>query len=274
MRKSRFTDERTIAELREGAGRLSAAWRHGAEILLLEERVRGFSGAGGTTTARAGRRESAVEAPCGRSNAECPGVERSLGTRLVTAERRLEAVHRVQASAAMSERRASLARPASLAGPLHGACAARRCVAPRAFARTGRAAFAWARALADVGLAARRLPRQSQAHRALISPPWTRGAQTEPSQTAATTHPREPAGAPTARWLMDFVRDTLVAGRASRLFTVVDNCTRESLVIAVDTTFHGTRVIDTLGRLAAQRGYPACVVPDNGPEFVSHAVAT
>ena len=85
--------------------------------------------------------------------------------------------------------------------------------------------------------------------------------------------PHPPAVVPNARGSMDFMRDTLATGRVVRLFTVVDDCTRESLVIAVDTAFPGTRVVEWLERLAAARGYPLRVVCDNGPEFISRAVA-
>ena len=85
--------------------------------------------------------------------------------------------------------------------------------------------------------------------------------------------PHEPAVVPNARWSMDFLRDTLATGRVFRIFTVVDDCTRESLEIAVNTSFPGTRVVEILERLAAARGYPLRVVCDNGPEFVSRALA-
>ena len=40
--------------------------------------------------------------------------------------------------------------------------------------------------------------------------------------------PYTPALAPNDRWSMDFLRDTLASARVIRLFTVVDDCTREN----------------------------------------------
>lgn len=52
----------------------------------------------------------------------------------------------------------------------------------------------------------------------------------------------------------------------------MDDCTRESLAIEVDTSLPGTRVIKVLERLADLRGLPRTIVPDNGPEFAGRAL--
>ena len=86
---------------------------------------------------------------------------------------------------------------------------------------------------------------------------------------------RLPLATPTAaneRWSMDFVRDTCASGRAFRALTIVDDCTRESPAIEVDTSLPATRVVAVLDRLAATRGLPATIVVDNGPEFTSRAL--
>jgi len=75
-----------------------------------------------------------------------------------------------------------------------------------------------------------------------------------------------------ARWSMDFVRDTFASGRVFRALTIVDDCTRESPAIEVDTSLPATRVVAVLDRLAASRGLPATIVVDNGPEFTSRAL--
>jgi putative transposase len=80
-----------------------------------------------------------------------------------------------------------------------------------------------------------------------------------------------PTGA-NERWSMDFVRDTLADGRVFRCFTVVDDCTRECPVIAVDLSLSGDRVVRELERLAMTRGLPKAIVCDNGPEFTSAAL--
>jgi putative transposase len=71
---------------------------------------------------------------------------------------------------------------------------------------------------------------------------------------------------------MDFMRDTLATGRAFRLFTLVDDCTRESPVIEIDWSLGAERVVVILDRVAVERGYPSCIVLDNGPEFQSRAL--
>ncbi len=68
--------------------------------------------------------------------------------------------------------------------------------------------------------------------------------------------PHAPALAPNDRWSMEFLRDTLASGRVIRLFTVVDECTREGLQLTVDTSFPGVRVVLALNAIAAVRGYP------------------
>ena len=87
--------------------------------------------------------------------------------------------------------------------------------------------------------------------------------------------PRTPVPTPTRaneRWSIDFVRDTLGDGRAFRALTIVDDCTRECPAIEVDVSLPGTRVVQVLDRLAAERGLPKAIVCDNGPEFAGQAL--
>ena len=81
-----------------------------------------------------------------------------------------------------------------------------------------------------------------------------------------------PPQAPNERWSMDFMSDSLYDGRRFRVFTLVDNMTRESLAIAVDTAFSGKRVVALLERIAVTRGLPKVIQMDNGPEFTSRAL--
>lgn len=80
------------------------------------------------------------------------------------------------------------------------------------------------------------------------------------------------ASRPNERWAMDFVRDTLATGAAFRALTVVDTCTRESLAIEVDVSLPGERVVAALDAIAADRGYPAAIMVDNGSEFQGRVV--
>jgi putative transposase len=81
---------------------------------------------------------------------------------------------------------------------------------------------------------------------------------------------RRPLPKPTTAnvsWSMDFVADGLIDGRRLRCLSLVDDCTRECLVIEVDTSITGLRVQAVLDRLADSRGLPASITVDNGPEF-------
>jgi putative transposase len=81
---------------------------------------------------------------------------------------------------------------------------------------------------------------------------------------------RVPLPKPTAanqNWSMDFVADGLADGRKLRCLAVVDDFSRECLVIEVDTSITGTRVAAVLDRLADSRGLPASITVDHGPEF-------
>jgi putative transposase len=68
-------------------------------------------------------------------------------------------------------------------------------------------------------------------------------------------------------WSMDFVADGLADGRRLRCLAIVDDCTRECLVIEVDTSITGKRVVAVLERLAELRGLPQSITVDHGPEF-------
>ena len=76
--------------------------------------------------------------------------------------------------------------------------------------------------------------------------------------------------APNQVWSIDFMSDSLVDGRRFRLLNVLDDFNRESLCIEADTSLPTLRVIRALERLLNQRGKPANIRVDNGPEFISH----
>jgi putative transposase len=70
-------------------------------------------------------------------------------------------------------------------------------------------------------------------------------------------------------WSMDFMSDSMVNGRRFRTFNVIDDCTREALVIEIDTSLSSKRIIRTLERVILDRGKPNIIRTDNGPEFTS-----
>jgi putative transposase len=87
--------------------------------------------------------------------------------------------------------------------------------------------------------------------------------------------PRQPIAVPSQvneRWSMDYVHDALSDGRTFRCLTLVDDHSRESLAIEVDTSLPGRRVIRVLEQLAEFRGLPLGIVVDNGPEFAGQAL--
>jgi putative transposase len=74
---------------------------------------------------------------------------------------------------------------------------------------------------------------------------------------------------PNQEWSMDFVMDGLATGRAIRMLTVLDSYTRECLAIEVDSCLSSRRVTRVLEWIIGQRGRPAAIRCDNGPEFTS-----
>ncbi|RJG05268.1 IS3 family transposase [Noviherbaspirillum cavernae] len=87
----------------------------------------------------------------------------------------------------------------------------------------------------------------------------------------------EPLAEPSAVnqvWSMDFMHDQLLDGRSIRLFNVIDDFNREGLGIEIDFLLPSERVIRTLERIMEWRGRPDRIRCDNGPEYVSAALAT
>jgi putative transposase len=54
---------------------------------------------------------------------------------------------------------------------------------------------------------------------------------------------------------------------------VVDEFTREALATEVDRSIDADHVVAILDKIAGERGYPAYLRFDNGPEFVAFAIA-
>jgi putative transposase len=66
---------------------------------------------------------------------------------------------------------------------------------------------------------------------------------------------------------MDFVADELYDGRRVRALTIVDNFTRESIGIEVDSSIGGQRVVEVLCGVSQKRSLHRTIQVDNGPEF-------
>jgi putative transposase len=70
-------------------------------------------------------------------------------------------------------------------------------------------------------------------------------------------------------WALDFVHDVAESGRKFRALSVVDPYTRECLALEVDTSLGSRRVTRVLEAVIEERGAPAALRSDNGPEFTS-----
>ncbi len=73
-------------------------------------------------------------------------------------------------------------------------------------------------------------------------------------------------------WALDFVHDRLVDGRQVRVLGVMDHYSRECLLLSVDTSISGARVVRELDSLIGKYGKPVQIVSDNGSELTSHAI--
>jgi len=73
-------------------------------------------------------------------------------------------------------------------------------------------------------------------------------------------------------WSMDFMADQLEDGRRFRLFTVVDQYSRECLKIKARFSIPAQQVVKYLEQLSYVRGLPRTIVVDNGTEFDSKAM--
>jgi putative transposase len=94
-------------------------------------------------------------------------------------------------------------------------------------------------------------------------------------RTRSAASPRVVPPRPTTpgqQWAMDFVSDHLACGRRFRTLNIVDECSRMSPGILVETSISGDRVARFLDEIAAVHGLPERIVVDNGPEFISNAL--
>ena len=88
---------------------------------------------------------------------------------------------------------------------------------------------------------------------------------------ARVKQPLQQQSRPNASWSMDFMSDAMVGNRKFRTFNVMDDCSREALAIEIDTSLSSRRIIRVLEKVIDQRGTPASIRSDNGPEFTSAA---
>lgn len=65
-------------------------------------------------------------------------------------------------------------------------------------------------------------------------------------------------------WSLDFLSDALSDGRRFRILGVMDQCSRECLTLAADTSLSGERVARELDDLVSRFVRPLCIISDNG----------
>lgn len=77
---------------------------------------------------------------------------------------------------------------------------------------------------------------------------------------------------PNEKWSMDFVAARLLDRRWFRVLTVVDQFTRECVLLLADSSLTGHKVALALSQAIAERGAPMSITVDNGTEFASKAM--
>ena len=82
-----------------------------------------------------------------------------------------------------------------------------------------------------------------------------------------------PATARNDVWTCDFIHDRTISGGSLKWLSVVDEYTRELLVLLPAATMTAADVRRAFGRLVGWRGRPRAVRCDNGGEFVGAALA-
>lgn len=77
---------------------------------------------------------------------------------------------------------------------------------------------------------------------------------------------------PNHAWSMEFVFDALADGRPIKCLTVVDDCTKECVAIALRRRLNRQGVTDALEVVCRFRAYPTLIRTDQGPEFTGRAL--
>ena len=70
-------------------------------------------------------------------------------------------------------------------------------------------------------------------------------------------------------WSYDFVHYYTKDERVIKMLTIIDEYTRECLAIVVRRKLNSLDVLETLADLFVERGVPAYIRSDNGPEFIA-----
>jgi transposase InsO family protein len=73
-------------------------------------------------------------------------------------------------------------------------------------------------------------------------------------------------------WSVDFIHDRDDRDRSLKWLSCVDEFTRECVLLEVERCMTSDDVVDRLIDAFTQRGVPAHIRSDNGPEFIAHAI--
>ena len=91
--------------------------------------------------------------------------------------------------------------------------------------------------------------------------------------TSANSCVNQPATFKNDVWTCDFIHDRTANGRPLKWLTLVDEYTRECLVLYPATSITGADVRRIVARVIGRRGAPTRIRSDNGSEFICEALA-
>lgn len=81
-----------------------------------------------------------------------------------------------------------------------------------------------------------------------------------------------PASGRHQSWSMDFVHDQLASGRTFRVLTVIDQWSRQSVLLEANVSLTGQSVVNALEAVSTSRPLPQAITVDHGTEFTSKAL--
>ena len=90
--------------------------------------------------------------------------------------------------------------------------------------------------------------------------------------TSANSCVQQPARFKNDVWTCDFIHDRTTSGRPLKWLTLVDEYTRECLVLHADSSITGADVRRIVARVIGRRGAPTRIRSDNGSEFICEAL--
>jgi putative transposase len=90
--------------------------------------------------------------------------------------------------------------------------------------------------------------------------------------TSANSCVQQPARFKNDIWTCDFIHDRTASGRPLKWLTLVDEYTRECLVLHADGSITGADVRRIVAQVISRRGAPSRIRSDNGTEFICEAL--